>query len=300
VKGPCRICLKPGGDCKACVQSLFATDVIPSIDIELNNLHLVALESLGQTSLSGVQKKLSVNLQADRATLKIAVGTSPYVLKPQTEVFPQLPENEHLTMRLASEFGLDVPACGIVNLKDGSPAYIIRRFDRLDDNSKLAAEDFCQLSEKSPKEKYQGSAEGCAKIVSRFCDEPAIEKLKLFRHFVFSWWVGNGDLHLKNIAILTEHNEHTHLSPCYDLLSTRLVIPDDQFALTVGGKRNGLTRKAWLNFAENAGIPEKAANRVLARPAECLDSALKLVQSSMLNDDLKERYAQQLQDTVIE
>ncbi len=296
MNAPCRVCLRPKGDCKPCLQSLFGSDVLPSIDVELSKLHLVAMKTLGQTSLSGVQKKLSVTLQVDRATLKIAVGQAQYVLKPQTETFPQLPENEHLTMRIAAEFGLEVPPCGLLNLKDGSCAYIIRRFDRLGDGSKLAAEDFCQLSEQPPKEKYRGSAEGCAKLVAKFCDEPLIETLKLFRLFVFSWWVGNGDLHLKNIAILSEKNGHTRLSPCYDLLSTRLVIPDDQFALTVGGKRNGLTEKSWLLFAENAGIPEKAAKRVLRRPAECLDNALALVESSALEKSLKEGYAAQLQN----
>lgn len=103
-------------------------------------------------------------------------------------------------MRMAKLVGLEVPPCGLVQLADGSLAYVVRHFDRTA-TAKLALEDFCQLAEKSPKDKYEGSAELCFKLVARFASEPGIEKAKLLRLLMFTWWTGNGDMHLKNLSL---------------------------------------------------------------------------------------------------
>lgn len=286
----CRVCLKEGGDCRGCLRALFGGDVAPRIEVELARLHTLALSVVGRTSLSGVQRKISVGFGKERQTLQVDVEGARFILKPQTETFPQLPENEHLTMRLGELFGLEIPPCGLFPLADGTPAYIVRRFDRLDDGRKLHAEDFCQLAELPPKEKYASSAERCMTLVRRYADEPGIEALKLLRLFVFSYWVGNGDLHLKNLALVTDQQGLTRLSPCYDLLSTHLVIPDDDQALTVAGKRKNLFRRSWKQLAESAGIPARAAERILALPSLHLQSALSMVEASALSEDFKASY----------
>jgi serine/threonine-protein kinase HipA len=117
-----------------------------------------------------------------------------------------------------------------------------------------------------------------------------VEALKLLRLFVFSWWIGSGDLHLKNLALVTDPEGLTRLSPCYDLLSTRLVIPDDDLALSVDGRRGNLNRASWLRFAESSKIPARAAERVLAQPALLLQSALALVAASALGEELQASY----------
>ena len=80
------------------------------------------------------------------------------------------------------------------------------RIDGKDDGSKVYQEDFCQLSELPPSAKYDGSGEGCAKIINRFASEPSIDLLRLFEQLVFSWWVGNGDLHLKNLSLMVDRS----------------------------------------------------------------------------------------------
>lgn len=100
----------------------------------------------------------STNLSADRETLQVATGAARFILKPQTEAYPALPENEHVTTRLAQLVGIDVRRSGLVLLKDGSLAFIVRRFDRLENGKKVRQEDFCQLAELSLKEKYDSSA----------------------------------------------------------------------------------------------------------------------------------------------
>jgi serine/threonine-protein kinase HipA len=268
-----------------CLRALFQTAKIPKLDIEVGKLHTAALAMVGHTSLSGIQKKISVNLAADRETLRVAAEGGRYILKPQTDTYPALPENEHVTTRLAQLVEIDVAPYGLVTLKDGSLAYIVRRFDRLPDGHKLRQEDFCQLAEKSPKEKYDGSAELCVRLVRKYASEPLIEVRKLYRLLVFAWWSGNGDMHLKNFSLLADGQGVLRLTPAYDLVCTRLVIPNDPLSLPIVGKKDNLDRGDWLNLARYCQLPEKTAIRILETQASVLDSATALIDKCFLPQD---------------
>lgn len=296
----CPICLE---DTKAdehyhsrCLRWLFQSSKVPTLDIEISKLHLAALEMVGHTSLSGIQKKISVNLEPGRATLRVAAEGGRYILKPQTETYPSLPENEHVTTRLAMLADIEVAPNGLVALKDGSLAYIVRRFDRLPDGRKLRQEDFCQLAEKSPKEKYKGSGELTAKLLRKYADEPLVEILKLYRLLLFVWWSGNGDMHLKNFSLLAGEDGIVRFTPAYDLLCTKLVIPKDQLALSIRGRKDNLGRSSWLKFAEDCQLPAKSALRVLDKLVSILDEALRLIDRSFLPDEQKATYRQLIQD----
>lgn len=289
----CLVCLEEaeGAYHRRCLRALFGTDTTPAIDVDLAKLHTLALAMVGHTSLTGVQRKISVGLSVGRgATLHVEAEGGRYILKPQAHVFPATPENEHVTMRIAAAFGLSVPSFGLVRLRDGSLAYVVRRFDRLEDGRKLAQEDFCQLAEKSPKEKYDGSAELSIRLVRRYASEPLIELLELYRRLVFIWWTGNGDMHLKNFSLLTGADGLHRLSPVYDLLCTRLVIPDDRLALPFAGKNDRLTKRIWRELAAYAGLPEAAAARVHAKVGATLEKAVALVRASYLPEDQKRTY----------
>ena len=290
----CRICLESVRGEKnyheRCLRALFRTAKVPKLDVEASKLHTAALAMVGHTSLSGIQKKISVNLAADRETLQVAAEGGRYILKPQTETYPGLPENEHLTTRLAQLVEIEVAPFGLVSLKGDSLAYIVRRFDRLQDGRKLRQEDFCQLAELSPKEKYDGSAELCVRLLRKYASEPLIEILKLYRLLVFAWWSGNGDMHLKNFSLLADEQGVTRLTPAYDLVCTRLVIPNDPLALPISGKKENLDRDDWLSFARYCQLPEKTAHRVLETQASVLDSATALIDSSFLPTDQQKVY----------
>jgi serine/threonine-protein kinase HipA len=291
VNGICRICLGVvQGDRDyhpRCLRALFGTSKAPRFDVEVGKLHTAALAMIGHTSLSGIQKKISVDLSADRETLQVAASGGRYILKPQTETYPALPQNEHLSTRLAQLSGIEVGKYGLVSLKDDSLAYVVRRFDRLPDGRKLRQEDFCQLAEKSPKDKYDASAEMLVRLLRRYASEPLIEILKLYRLLVYCWWSGNGDMHLKNFSLLADRQGIVRLTPAYDLVCTRLVIPDDPLALPVTGKRDSLDRDCWLRFAAYCGLPEKTALRVLKNQASVLAEASALVDRSFLPADQK-------------
>jgi len=290
----CRVCLEPVHDEAAnhsrCLKALFETGKLPALDIDASSLHTAALAMVGHTSLSGIQKKISLGLAADRTTLRVVAEGGDYILKPQTGTYPSVPENEHVTTRMANLVGIETAVSGIVGLTDGTLAFIVRRFDRLPNGKKVRQEDFCQLAELPPKEKYQGSAERCVKIIKQYASEPLIELLKLYRLLVFTWWSGNGDMHLKNFSLLTDEDGIVRLTPAYDLVSTHLVIPNDPLAAAVGGKKTNLARGDWLRLAEYCGLPRKVAERVLQEQADVVDSATRLIGHSFLPADQKTAY----------
>ncbi|MEQ9406373.1 MAG: HipA domain-containing protein [Fuerstiella sp.] len=292
----CLSCLEPVSEPadyhEGCLKSLFGTPALPQLDIELSRLYgLAATQMAGKMSMSGAQEKVSLTLSPDRTQLDVASEGGRYILKPETSRFSSIPQNEQLTMRLARLLSIDVPPFGVLRLKDGASAYIVKRFDRPDDGTKLPVEDFCQLAQKPLRDKYDGSAELCVKTLRRYATEPLIEIQKLYRLLLFCWWSENGDMHLKNFSLITTPDGLQQLSPAYDLVCTKLVIPDDTLALPIGGRDRNLTRRTWLDFAEYCRIPPKAANRLISEQIDALPPALEFVQSSFLPDEMKEQYA---------
>jgi serine/threonine-protein kinase HipA len=295
--GSCLVCLNQlegrstvGSYHRRCLTELFGAPTIPEIDVELAKLHTVGLAMVGRLSLSGVQRKISLGLSSDRRTLQVALGPNRYILKPQTETYPSLPENEHVTMRLANLVGIEIPPCGLFRIRDGTIAYLVVRFDRLATGKKVRQEDFCQLAEKPPKDKYDGSSELCVRLIRRYATEPGIELWKLYRLLLFNWWVGNGDVHLKNFSLIAETGSIERLSPAYDLINTRLVIGDDSLALPVVGKKDRLTLSDWLALAEYSNIPERAALRVITSFVAAVPAADSTIERSPLPESMKAEY----------
>ena len=293
---PCRICLEPLRGAAEyhprCLRALFGSTKVPTLDIEVSKLHTAAQAMMGHSSLSGIQKKVSVNLSADGEMLNVAAEGGLYILKPQTGTYPALPENEHVTTQLAKLTGIEIAPAGLVTLKDGTLAYIVRRFDRLATGRKLRQEDFCQLAEQSPKDKYEGSAELCIKLLRKYATEPLIEIRKLYQQLVFNWWCGNGDVHLKNFSLLTGEDGITRLTPAYDLVCTQLVIPDDPLALPVNGKKTKLRRGDWLKFAGYCGLPKPVATRILSTQAAATEKATQLIGRSFLPAEQQPHFVQ--------
>ena len=193
-------------------------------------------------------------------------------------------------MRMAHLVSIETPPFGLFRQSDGGMPYIIKRFDRLDDGAKLQVEDFCQLAGKRVKDKYDGSAELCVKLLRKYATEPLIEIQRLYRLVLFSWWMANGDMHLKNFSMLTTPDGIHRLSPAYDLVCTKLIIPDDTLAMPVGGRDKNISRRKWLDFAEYCKIPEKAAKRLISEQIEALDLAVRLISASFLPNQMKEHY----------
>ncbi|MBM3269716.1 MAG: HipA domain-containing protein [Candidatus Sericytochromatia bacterium] len=293
----CLICLRPSAEAyhARCLKALLATTKLPVVAIAIGEMEVLGMQMVRHTCFSGVQRKLSVSPSDDRAAI-VPANPGRYILKPQSRIFPAVPENEHLTMRLAEHAGVATPPNGLFRMRDGSFCYIVKRFDRTADGRKFKLEDFCQLADLPPRDKYSGSAERCAQLVRRYGASPLLELARFYRLVLFSWWTGNEDLHRKNLALLEAEPGEYRLSPAFDLVSSALYLPDRELALPVQGKDRHVTRRDWLEFGKTCGLPERAVAGIHDEVIATHPIALELLGASPLPPDLAERYAAILDD----
>ena len=280
-----------------CIRGFFGTKTLP--DIELSDEALTALtEKAVQKgcTVPGVQKKLSLSLSGEGAPrLTMMDYPTGYILKPQVAEYRALPESEHLVMRMASAAGLSVVPCALIRLKDGC-AYLTRRVDRVCEQvhssvKMLAMEDFCQLDLRLTQDKYRGSYERCVKVIRQYSARPGLDLTELYLRLVFCFLTGNSDMHLKNFSLIetAPGNGIYVLSPAYDLVPVNIIMPEDreEFALTMNGKKANLRRGDFLIFAETAGIPRKAAEKMIQRMCGKIPAWIDLCEESLLPSDMK-------------
>ncbi len=219
-----------------------------------------------------------------------------YILKPPSLDFPELPANEDVTMRMAAAVDIEVPLHGLLRSADPSLTYFIRRFDRAG-RERLPVEDFAQLSGASRDTKYDSSMEKVADIVDRFCTFPSIERVKLFERTLFSFLVGNEDMHLKNFSLITRQRK-VELAPAYDFLNTTiaLVNPREELALPLNGKKSKLTRKDIVDYfgRERLRLNDVILNETLARFSQALPRWHERLGHSFLSEDARGRFAELL------
>jgi serine/threonine-protein kinase HipA len=295
----CLTCLRPviTGDRhhRRCARRVFGTDVAPRLDLRESEMQTVALATVGRSSLAGVQPKISVGIHTERRTLRVETTGGRFILKPGAREFGALPENEHLTMEIARRFGLTVPPTTLLELRDGSLVYLIERYDRPAGGGKLRQEDFCQLLLLPPTAKYDGTALDCAQVIRDFSSEPVADLYRLLETFVFAYWVGNGDMHLKNLSLAADREGRHLLSPIYDQVNTAIYPGlDANLGLPLSPHDRHVDRAAWLRFAEALDLPRRATDRVLGRPAAMLTEALDLVGQSYLPESLRPAYGRVL------
>ncbi len=87
-----------------------------------------------RSSVSGVQDK--VQLRRVRGGFEVVESGGDFILKPvprntSARLAGDIPANEALTMDIAGRlFGIKTAVHELVEMKDGEPAYLTRRFDR--------------------------------------------------------------------------------------------------------------------------------------------------------------------------
>lgn len=252
-----------------------------------------AVSRAGKMSIQGVQTKLSAQLNIKEECFNIVDQYGHYILKTQSAHYPELPENEAISMTLASLMGLEVPVHGLVYSKDRSLTYFIKRFDRISHNKKLALEDFSQLLSKSREEKYRSSMEQVVEIINQYCSFPAIECIKLFKLTLFNYLIGNEDMHLKNFSIISR-NQINCLSPAYDLLNTSIAMinPKEELALPLKGKKNNLTKKDFLEYfaIERLKIKQVIIDEIMHDFSVKIPHWNQLIECSFLSHKMQQKY----------
>ncbi|MGD8305437.1 MAG: HipA domain-containing protein [Ignavibacteria bacterium] len=250
-------------------------------------------------SIQGVQPKLSARLKVKDKLFEVVDKGGEYILKPQNNFYPELPENEDLTMRLAESIGLEIPLHGIIYSKDQKLTYFIKRFDRYGKGKKYGVEDFAQLAGKNRDTKYDYSMEKIAGIIERFCTFPAIEKVKLFKLTIFNYLTGNEDQHLKNFSLITKDNKVT-FSPFYDLINTTISIanPVEEIALPLKGKKRSFNQKIFVEYwgKERLRLNDQVIYQSLQIIQNNINGWERLIQKSFLSEIMKEKYIELLNE----
>lgn len=281
----------------ACARRFFGTKsapALPYVRMQLGDLARQVIRA--QTTLTGVQAKLSLDInkggrnEPDRFTIVGLWGR--FILKPQTNSYKALPELEDLTMHLAEAAKISVVPHSLIRFSDGELCYITRRVDRLDDGSKVPMEDMCQLTERLTEYKYKGSYEQIAKAIRRYSSAPQLDVVNFWEVAVFSWITGNADMHLKNFSLYNLGHGGYTLTPAYDMLSTSLVMPEDneELALTLNGKKRKLRKADFIKSITASGVDEKVIDNISRRFSRVLPKWFGLIESSFLPEDMQKAY----------
>lgn len=291
---------------KKCSQKIFDRPTPPVLAYGKEEMEALAMEIVVQRiALTGVQSKLSLAIEPQpgdpkRSRFTIVGLWGDYILKPPSPDYPGLPENEDLTMHLASIFGIPTADHTLIRLASGELAYITKRFDRLG-TLKLPLEDMCQLTETLTEDKYRGSMEKIGKHIEKYSSQPGLDKIKFFEMTLFSFLTGNADMHLKNFSLLTTQDNSVQLSPAYDMLNTKLVIPKDpeELALTLNAKKRKFARQDFDRFAESLRIHEKVVQQTYKRFNQKLAEARDFIGISFLSHQEQEQYVALLQERAL-
>lgn len=295
----CLYCYKPldNGDFHpACSKTFFGMKEAPVIPYSLSQMSELAKNVVERSvAVPGVQPKLSMSIVKkakentdQRLTVIGAVGGN-FIFKPPSEDFQEIPENEHLTMRIAESFGIRTVPSSLIRLHSGELSYITKRVDRQDNGEKLHMLDMFQITEAF--DKYRSSMEKIGNALSEYSDNPLLDKIFFFELALFSFLTGNNDMHLKNFSMI-ESPSGWVLSPAYDLLNVAIVNPDDEdeLALTFDGKKRKLTRKHFEYLGENLELTQKQIDGVFKRFLTNKPKALKLIGQSFLSEKMKSEY----------
>ena len=277
-----------------CARKFFGTKDIPLLEYRHEDLDRLAEQVIrSQTSLTGVQPKLSLNLNKHEGCSRLTiVGLwGDYIFKPQTESYEQLPENEDLTMHLAEAARISVVPHSLIRLSDGKLGYITKRIDRTKNGEKIDMEDMCQLTLHPTEYKYKGSHEQIAKIIMLHSDTPKLDLTNYMQLLLFCFITGNNDMHLKNFSLYRPSVGY-QLTPAYDLLNVAIANPRDreELALTLSGKKTKLRMSDFLNAAKLMGLEENVVQRLLTNLRMTLPKWKALIHDSFLSADMKDAY----------
>ena len=286
----------------ACVKKFFGTKDLPAVDYTTQQLDELALQIIkDQTSLTGVQPKLSLHLNEHEGSKRLTiVGLwGGYICKPQTELFEQMPEVEDLTMHLAEEARIDVVPHTLMRMADNTLCYLTRRIDRTSDGDKIAMEDMCQLTERQTEHKYRSSYERIGKAILKYSSLPKMDVTNFFELVLFSWLTGNNDMHLKNFSLF-EAADKVRLTPAYDLLNAVIINPndDEELALTLNGRKKKLKKDDFLKAASSLGIELVVVERLIKKYRNLLPAFQAIIQNSFLTGEFKEKYIALLNERI--
>lgn len=280
-----------------CSLDFFGTKQQPVFEHSLEEMAELAKNVVERSvAVPGVQPKLSLSLVNDtiqdgnkgRLTVVGALGGN-YIFKPPSDHFPEMPENEHVTMRIAEAFEINVVKSSLIRLQSGELSYITKRIDRTDTGEKIHMLDMFQITEAF--DKYKSSMEKVGKALNEYSDNTLLDKVYFLELAIFSFLTGNNDMHLKNFSMINTGDKWI-LAPAYDLLNVAIVNPDDteELALTLEGKKKKLKWEHFERLGKMLELNDKQIRSISNRFRKNKPIAIQWVNNSFLSSAYKEKY----------
>lgn len=290
----------------SCSSRFFGSSEPPVLDYTMAEMAELAKQVVeSSVTVPGVQPKLSLGFIKEvlqdgskgRLTVMGTLGGN-YILKPQNPTFQQMPENEHLTMRMAEVCGISVVPSSLIRLKSGELSYITKRIDRTETGEKIHMLDMFQILEAF--DKYKGSMEKVGKAVLEHSANTLLDSLRLFEVVVFSYLTGNNDMHLKNFSLILKNDEWL-LSSAYDLLNVQLHLPEDteEMALTINGKKRKLTQSDFIDLGSKFQLTEKQILNTFHRFIKAEKKLKQAIKSSFLSSENQTKYIELLENRIV-
>lgn len=277
-------------------MDFFGVKVPPKIEYSLDQMDELAKHVVERNiAVPGIQPKLSLSLikktKKDPETRLTVIGAlgGQYIFKPPSEKFPEMPANEHVTMRIAESFGIRTVPSSLIRLASGELSYITKRVDRTKTGEKIHMIDMFQITEAY--DKYKSSIEKIGKVLHDYSGNTQLDKIFFFDLVLFSFLTGNNDMHLKNFSMI-ESPSGWVLSPAYDLLNVSIELPEDteELALTLDGKKKKLKREHFEKFGEGLGLTRIQIKRALNRMVSNKPKATIWIDNSFLSNTTKAAY----------
>lgn len=300
MKNKCLYCYKPLEASRdfheKCSLDFFGTNIPPEIPYSLDQMDELAKNVVERSvAVPGVQPKLSMSLvkktKENADTRLTIVGTlgGNYIFKPPSTRFQEMPQNEHLTMRIAEDFGIRVVPSSLIRLASGELAYITKRIDRTIKGEKKHMIDMFQITEAF--DKYKSSMEKVGNALDSYSSNTLLDKIFFFELALFSFITGNNDMHLKNFSMI-ESPVGWELAPAYDLINVAIVFPEDkeELALTLAGKRKKIKFHHFEELAIRMGLTNKQIRGAFKRMHKNKSKAFKWIDKSFLSAGMKNAY----------
>jgi serine/threonine-protein kinase HipA len=299
----CLYCYEPLNESKTefhekCSLNFFGTKTPPSLGYSLNQMSVLAKSVIERSiAVTGVQPKLSLTvinetLGGTRLTVVAAMGGN-YIFKPPSDYYPEMPENEHITMRIAEAFGIPTVPSSLIRLESGELSYITRRIDRKPSGEKIHMLDIFQVIEAY--DKYKGSMEKTGKAIGTYSANTLLDKLSFFELSIFCFLTGNNDMHLKNFSLINTDDQWT-FAPAYDLLNVAIVNPGDQeeLALTLEGKKTKLKKEHFINLGKTLDLNQRQIDNAFNKFINNINLANEWIDKSFLSEEFKIKYKELL------
>ena len=283
----------------SCARKFFGSEIVPILPYTRNNMSELARQVIRtSTSVTGVQAKMSLNVNRggknEPAKFTIVGLWGKYIFKPQSAKYPNLPELEDLTMKLADVAHIRTARHTLIRLADGELGYLTLRMDRGKKNEKISMLDMCQLTNRLTEHKYYGTYQQLAETIKRYSSVPMLDVQRYWELVLFSWMTGNSDMHCKNFSLIDAGNGEYVLSPAYDLLAVLLADPADTeemaMSFSVGGEKSGFDRNTFMTAFVESGISVARSEKMIEKMKTYLPKWKELISQSFLPEKMKVEY----------